>query len=327
MPTFEKISGGYRITLSDIDILPSYNVELPLICDVLTESKNLRHDDIVNILKMPSERWYNIFNECHAEGCCLNRDTSNGKFYREKVVDDIIHSSKFQNGCSIAILEPGCMLTDLEILSNIKDKNIDSLRIVHDYGTRDYTQIIDEVIQHHGTNTITIGQIAIDDSMRNKWAAITTYRIILLMGYALHNNINLTYDVIRFFMDYYPSTDCKVDIYIGVDYYDENYFAIIETNLRILKLSKVLDSFDVILCRTNGIYSREIIYAHFIMNDEVKNPKMRYFIDMEPLKILTTDYDDIMSLFKQYEIRKNIPAEFSATNICEMLNLLSKIFG
>lgn len=279
MPIFEKIGGGYRIKLSPRDNLPNYNKSLPDIDTILNEGIKMTECKMLDIIGTSSDEWYKIYNECTAKFCCLNRTLPRGKFKRIQVIDDILTSPLLKDGCIVSIYEPGCMLTDLELLTKIKDTTITNFNIMHNYATRDYPTIIDEIILHYGSNTILLSEMLIKNDQRYQWALGVTARMLFLMGYAYNQQITLTYTAIRFLHDYAISPDHILPetplIYVALDFYDDNVGAITTVNSQLLLLSAIIDNIDVILCRTNGIGSSEIVYTRVLLNNETLTPKMK----------------------------------------------------
>lgn len=314
MPRFTKISNGYSINLSNIDILPNYDIPFPTINEILQESINCSNTYSSNLelaCSIDPQKWYDVFNECYDDDCFLNRKNPTGNKYRNKYITDII--TVIKDGYHIVELEPGCLLGDLEIIHSLKNKNITTLTITHDRPALDLVDIISETIEKNNTFEFPYDLISpLYNNRRLNWGMMNIMRIIRLIGYAKYIGVDLTINVVNLFKD----TNC--DLYIAMDYYDENVGTVINLNSKLLLLSERIPEFRVILCRTDGIFSQDIIYANFVLNSFTKTAKMLQIIENLNNKDYQSLENELLTVFKDYEEHSGIFTEEFVTMAMNM---------
>ena len=314
MPRFTKIFNGYSITLSDIDILPNYDIPLPTINEILQESINCNSVYSSNLelaCSIDPQKWYDVFNECYDDDCFLNRKNPTGNKYRNKYITDIL--TVIKDGYHIVELEPGCLLGDLEIIHSLKNKNITHLTITHDRPALDLVDIISETIDKNNTFEFPYHLISpLYNNRRLNWGMMNIMRIVRLLGYAKYVGINLTIEVVNSCKD----TNCN--LYIAMDYYDENIRNVIDLHSKLLLLSERIPEFRVILCRTDGLFSRDIIYTNFVLNPVTKTPKMLQIIENLNNKEYQTSNNELLDVFKDYEEHSGLFTEEFVTMAMNM---------
>lgn len=272
MPVFKKMTSAMSLqeltsTMSLKEAPLKFTLPLPTIQDMLTQSIQCAKDYDGFGIKyfknlITEDSWWKIYNECSSSYCALNRCYSEGKKYRNLIAKLV--SQRITNGFILMELEPGCMLFDLDIITRLaKNKHVTNFTIIHHCPSRDYVAIIDETIDRLGTNEFEWYEID-NGCDRTAWAAMETLRRSLLIQYAKYCGINLNI-IVTNSLEKFLNTQCPtIDLYLGLDYYDENIEAIHDFNINCAIITSKQQTLNIISCRTDG--GENIHYANLKIN-------------------------------------------------------------